>query len=727
MRRRVVGALSAALVNSATLLTVTATPSAAASVAIMRHGDVTIVYETAKGTADVYWDGDRRIKGFSSAVRLPSGLVSTKDYHGGCLYNRMTVICNGRGLPTLTQRFTFDGADDFFVQVEVSSDRTLSTNQMIPVLVDTPGGVDIGTNGDRRMLLVPGDNDNWVRYESKPIDDITPSQRSFEVTTVFDDTSRRGFVFGSIDHDTWKSGITAQGRHGRLDHLEVTAGLTDYQYDYGTGDNKFQQPREQLPHRPVIGTTVTSPRMMVGYFDDWRAGMETFGRANRNVTGRRMWTQGTPFGFNSWGGLGAAVANPDLINNVSDFISTNLPKWHGDSRPYVGIDSYWDALLDPQWQFESPGTSWAKLQDYVVHVRANGQQPALYFQPFTNFWLDGIDQQIGGTALCSGCPNQTLRQMALKANGQPIQIDGGWALDPTNPGVLNRARLALTKFHDIGVRYVKMDFFTHGMLESDSWYDKSVQTGLQAFHKGMQQVVSYAGEDTFIDLAISPLFMGQYGNARRISCDVHGSMNNWHETDPAHYQKSTEYLLNSLTYGWWLDEMYDYNDGDHVQFGNYYYDSGNNAKLFDGTDPTKPRVWPENYNRARVTSSVITGLFLTSDDYRDPVVRARAGKFLQNPEISAIARLGRSFRPVDGDTGFKANSMYVLNNGRATYLAVFNFDKTGPRTFDLDPDRIGLPHRNTFTELWSGTTFTARGRTSVTVPSEDAVIYKIDS
>jgi alpha-galactosidase len=726
MKRRVVGCLAAVV----TFLIVTAAPSEASSVAVIRHDNVTIVYQTNKGTADVYWRGVPRITGFFSAVTLPTDVVSTKDYRGGCRYDRSTVTCSRWGLPTFKQHFTFDGPDHFYIQVELSSGKTLSTNQMTPVLVDNPGGVDIGTNGDRRMLLVPVDNDNWVRYESKPINDITSKQRSFEVTTVFDDTSRRGFVFGSIDHDTWKSGITAQGRHGKLDHLEVTAGLTDFQYDYGTADNKYQKPRELLPHRPVTGTTVTSPRMMVGYFDDWRAGMETFGRANAKVTGQRTSDQGTPFGFNSWGGLGAAVANPDLISQTSDFVAADLPQWHGDSKPYVGLDSYWDALLDPQWQFESPGTSWKKLEDYVAHVRANGQEPAMYFQPFTNFWLDGIDQQIGGTALCDGCPNQTLRQMALKANGVPMQLDRGWALDPTNPGVLNRARLALAKFHDIGVRYVKMDFFTHGMLESDSWYDPSVHTGLQAFHKGMRQVVGYAGRDTFIDLAISPLFMGQYGNARRISCDVHGSMNNWHETDPAHYQKSTEYLLNSLTYGWWLGQMYEYNDADHIQFGNYYYDSGNNAKLFDGTDPTKPRVWPENYNRARVTSAVITGVYLISDDYSangDPLLKTRAEKFLQNPEINAIARLGRSFRPIDGDTGFKANTMYVLNDGRTSYLAVFNFDKTGPRTFQLDPDRIGLPQRSTFKELWSGKTFAARGQTSVTVPSEDAVIYRINS
>ncbi|MEV4314611.1 hypothetical protein [Actinocrispum sp. NPDC049592] len=284
MKRRVV-ALSAIVLS---VLAGSVAPSAATSAAVIRHDNVTIVYQTGKGTADVYWRGAKRISDFSSSVKLAGRTVSTKDYRGGCRYDRFTVTCTRWGLPTFKQKFSFDGPDHFYVQIELSSDQTLSTNQMTPVLVDSPGGVDIGTNGDRRMLLVPVDNDNWVRYESKPINDITSKQRSFEVTTVFDDTSRHGFVFGSIDHDTWKSGITGQGRRGKLDRLEVTAGLTDYQYDYGTADNKYQKPRELLPHRPVTGKTVTSPRMMVGYFDDWRTGMETFGRANAKVTGQRQ-------------------------------------------------------------------------------------------------------------------------------------------------------------------------------------------------------------------------------------------------------------------------------------------------------------------------------------------------------------------------------------------------------------------------------------------------------
>ncbi|GAB3877048.1 hypothetical protein GCM10029964_025360 [Kibdelosporangium lantanae] len=119
MKRRVVGALTAAV----TLLSVAATPSAASGFAVMRHDNVTVVYDTARGTADVYWGFARRVTGFSSQVKLPTGTLSTKDYRGGCRYDHETVTCRRYGLPTLRQKFTFDGPDDFLVQLEVSSDK----------------------------------------------------------------------------------------------------------------------------------------------------------------------------------------------------------------------------------------------------------------------------------------------------------------------------------------------------------------------------------------------------------------------------------------------------------------------------------------------------------------------------------------------------------------------------------------------------------------------------
>lgn len=71
--------------------------------------------------------------------------------------------------------------------------------------------------------------------------------------------------------------------------------------------------------------------------------------------------------------------------------------------------------------------------------------------------------------------------------------------------------------------------------------------------------------------------------SRRIACDA------WNQI------KDTEYTMNALSWGWWIDRIYQYNDADHVVL----------------------REATEGENRARITSSIITGLFITGDDYSD--------------------------------------------------------------------------------------------------------------
>ncbi|MVA75312.1 hypothetical protein GC722_04610 [Auraticoccus sp. F435] len=709
------------------------TPADRGRVATVRSGDVVISYSQAGGTADVRWRGGRgaQVRGLYSAVRLGEELVSTKQYDGRCRLQGLVATCAAPGRPTLRQVFEPDGERGFSIRLEVTdAGRPVATSMMVPVATDQPGSVSLGAQGDPRMVLVPFDNDHWVRYEAPAVSDVTPARRSFEVSTVFDPRSGRGLVVGSLDRDTWKSGVVADGNDdGGLDRLQAAAGLTDWSYDYGDGMNRHQFNREGKPHGTVSGRTVASPRMYLGLFEDWRTGMETFGRLAGEAADARSWDGGTPFGFNSWGGLGARGGDPATMEATSRFLAEELPGFRSSSSeagPYVGIDSYWDKMLRPEYAFEDPRTSWQHLEEYVATVRSRGQEPALYFQPFANFYAEGLDSPVAATALCEGCPDQTFREMALKVDGVPVSIDGAWALDPTNPGVQNRARIALTKFRELGVRYVKLDFLTHGYVEADSWYDPQVQTGQQAFAQGMDLVRGYLGEDTFVDLAISPVFAATWAHARRISCDVHGALNNWHPEDPDRYQKSTEYLLNSLSYGWWLDQVYAYNDGDHIQFGNYEYDDQANAYLLD--DPY-PSIWPEGQNRARVTSAVITGVYLVSEDLTPtghPTIRARARELLQNPAVNRLAEHGDSFAPVDpGPDAFTAADTFWSRHGSTTYLAAFNYGSS-PRPVSLDLERLGLDgDRYLLSELWTGRTGTVRDRLSASVPAEDVRLFAI--
>ncbi|HVK23976.1 MAG TPA: hypothetical protein VM677_21700 [Actinokineospora sp.] len=60
-------------------------------------------------------------------------------------------------------------------------------------------------------------------------------------------------------------------------------------------------------------------------------------------------------------------------------------------------------------------------------------------------------------------------------------------------------------------------------------------------------------------------------------------------------------------------------------------------------------------------------------------------------------------------------------------MAVFNFDKTSARSFTLDAARLGLSGSATYSvkELWTGSTSSLTGSTSVSVPIEDVKLYKI--
>ena len=80
--------------------------------------------------------------------------------------------------------------------------------------------------------------------------------------------------------------------------------------------------------------------------------------------------------------------------------------------------------------------------------------------------------------------------------------------------------------------------------EADSYYDKSVHTGIQAYNKGMQEIYKYAAGRIYVNLSIAPIFPAQDAQSRRISCDSWGDINN------------TKCVLNCLSYGWWLDHVY---------------------------------------------------------------------------------------------------------------------------------------------------------------------------
>jgi hypothetical protein len=537
---------------------------------------------------------------------------------------------------------------------------------MAPVVVDTPGGVDVGQYGDPRVLRVPFDNDMFVSYDAAPLANDTGT--SFEVLAVYDNTSRNGIVVGSVTHDTWKTGVYYSAGSTKLNAMNVFGGANDATWTH-----------DVVPHGAVVGNSIASPVMFVGFGADWRDELESFADANAAQVPRAAWDGGVPFGWNSWGVIQTAITHDKAVA-VSDFLHTTLQPagFTNDGTVYVNLDSYWDNL------------STSELADFTAHCHANGQKAGVYWGPFADWGKNA-------TAVVEGS-SATYQQIWLRdGSGNPISVDGAYAVDPTHPATQSRIDHFIGEFSNAGFDYVKLDFLTHGALESTARYDSSITTGIAAYNVGMKYIASRIGGSMFVSESIAPLFPYQYGQSRRVSCDTFGA---------ATGGSSAEYELNSAGYGFWMSgHLYAYNDPDQLVFQGY----------------------PAADNRARLLSGVITGtVFLDGDDLTSDAGRAAAMSNLTNARVLAVARLGRAFRPVEGNTGTDAPDVFVLSSGGSTYLALFDFGTSDEMT-SVDLARAGLDAGTSYavTDLFTGAMSTAMGSLTVAVSSHSGTLLEI--
>ena len=639
------------------------------NVSTMKVGKWRIEYDLANGVADIYCDGKLLLARAYAVARLPE-TVTSRDYQTRTISRQKIQDGFGRGseftvksangdADKMVQTFwLYEKLDYILAEVKILRRSGAASNYLSPLTSQTP--VCFLPDGDNRALVVPFDNDKWARYNAAPFgSEVT----SHEVSALYNNASRQGLVIGSMEHDTWKTGVKSTTTSNAITSLEIFGGVTS------------SETRDVLPHGKISGQMIKSPKIFIGCFADWRTGMETFAQANAIVAPPRAWHRGVPFGWNSWGKLQFRLSFAKAME-VSDFFATELQPQHfqNDGTVYIGLDSGWNKFTD------------AELKLFVEHCHSNHQAAGIYFTPFVA-WGDHPESPIAGT-------DYHFKDLYLYANGQQQTLDGGIALDPTHPGTKKLIQHALNRFQQAGFQYIKADFLGHGALEGDKFFDPKVTTGIQAYNAGMKFVADTIGPDIYLNESIAPLFPAHYANSRRIACDTFGGIS------------ESEYALNSLTYGWWLAGVYDFNDADHIVLGGH----------------------SDGENRARVTASAITGIFISGDDFSrdaDPAGKERAKKYLTNADINAVAKIKKSFRPIEGNTGNRASTLFSCADRSYFYLAAFNFSKTNT-VLKVDLNRAGVGGRGPVwvRELWSGVTNRVAGSLTIQLPAADAALYQ---
>jgi alpha-galactosidase len=636
-----------------------------------------LVYNVQTGTANVSVQ-DNIIVSNAYAVVVSGGVtlnsksytlrtVTTKDTTDAFgTGKKMKVTLTAAGLPEMQQIFyAYEGKNYLLTEVIVRG-ANISTNYMAPFVSEQ---VNIQATGDNRVLFVPFDNDTFIRYQSKSLSS-TLTNTSSEVTAYYENNSRAGLIVGSVEHMVWKTGVRITGTNNVLSELTVWGGYAEKNVT-----------RDGIAHGTLSGDSVKSPKVFIGVYDDWRTGLDDYGKANAIAEPRYIfdWTNPVPFGWNSWGAIQDKL-NLDKAKAVAQFFSASLPKFRNGETAYIDLDSYWDNMVSGGIEGD-----FTQLIAFVNYCKERGLKPGIYWAPFVDWGK--TSRSVEGT---NGAYNY--QDVWTKVNGAYHDLDGARSMDPTHPATQKRVELLINKFKACGFEMIKIDFIGHAAIEADDFYDPTVTTGMQAFRKGMEYLVDKLDSKMLVYVAISPsLATGRYAHSRRIACDAYSDIG------------ATEYTLNSTTYGWWQTHIYNFIDADHLVFSN--------KSLGE--------------NRARLASGVINGTLITGDDFATTGQWTdRAKDLLQKEDILTIAKNGVAFTPIEGNAAQSASEAFVNKIGDTYYVAVINYGEQ--KAMDLSLARLGIPAGDyTIRELFRNMPQALTGSSlKITAPARDAFIFR---
>lgn len=338
------------------------------------NGHVNLEIHLENGEASCNDNRSCFVNHFRSAFRWQGREYNTAHYERHELKSKEAIVREGFGkgvhlvilhqsskLPQLEQHFyVYESVPFVLVQSTIQSDKEIKVNR-IAVVQSKQVTLNAGNQQEELSILrIPFDNDKWVRYTVvKPPVDV----ESYEAAAVFEPDSRRGLILGSLTHEVWKTGIRFKSeKSGHVEELDLYGGAVS------------ELTRDSQPHGYVTGKIIESPLAFIGFYEDYRDGLEAYGRANTWMEAPLPWKDGVPVGWNSWSAAMSKL-DYDLYTSTSDFLKKEVQPlgFQNEETLYVNFDAFWDNFTPEQ------------MKDALDRVRQNGHRAGTYWTPFT-FW-----------------------------------------------------------------------------------------------------------------------------------------------------------------------------------------------------------------------------------------------------------------------------------------------------------------------------------------------------
>ncbi len=636
----------------------------------VRHGDYTLRYDLSRGTGDLLWENNALIKNFHSEAQLTNTLLNSelassrtsswekiKDKVRGD-GEKLTLNNRFADGTTLTVSFWFFNDNSWLLSdMQVASAKRLEVTKLTPISATF---ADIGQGSDKRIYTTPYSNN--FDFGVAPVNQFGLSQNGTDrfanpqepmvkfngvshwVTALFDNLSQHGLVAGAATVQKWKSSQQlgeAKQANGPLSKFAL--------YNWGGVQS---------------GNTVASDLFFIGYFADYRDGLETYGKVYNQGEPRLNWQGAVPVGFNAFYSHDSYGKARDMYD-ITDYVAKNLKPL---GYEYINMDGGFQPDGYPQG-----------MKAFTDYVHNKGLKAGGYLTPFAIYenWLDLPVDDTG----------YTHRDACLRdEKGQLVKTYlGTYALDMSHPAAQYIVRRNIKNYLDWGYDYIKLDFLDMGLYEGRH-HDPAVN-GIQNYRIGMKIMrdeVLASSRPVFLNASIAPLLPAAFTHGRRAACDT--------SLGVADYSGIERQAFNSAASWWSNGTLYDYNDADMFL----------PEQLLQG----EKRSGQLAAQRLATTVALGGGHWLAGDNL--PFVDEDRSAWLENKALLQVAKDGIAARPVSMSNFYHSAehspAALVRTDGNGgVYVGLTNW-RDEPQHWQLTAAALGLKSDSEWqiTELYSG-------------------------
>lgn len=634
------------------------------------HGEYTLSYNLSRGTGDLLWKNTALIKTFHSEAQLTHTLLNSeqassrtaswepiKDERRGD-GEKLTITNRFASGATLTVNFWFFNDNSWLLSdMQVASAKSIDVTKLTPISAIF---ADIGQGSDKRIYTTPYSNN--FDFGVAPVNQFGLSQNGSDrfanpqepmvkfngvshwVTALFDNQNHHGLVAGAASVQKWKSSQQlgeARQANGSLSLFTL--------YNWGGVQS---------------GKTVASDKFFIGYYNDYRDELETYGKVYNQGEPRMNWQGAVPVGFNAFYSHDSYGKARDMYD-ITDYVAKHLKPL---GYEYINMDGGFQPDGYPQG-----------MKTFTDYVHRKGLKAGGYLTPFAIYenWLDLPVDNTG----------YTHRDACLHdEKGQLVKTYlGTYALDMSHPAAQYIVRRNIKNYLAWGFDYIKLDFLDMGLYEGKH-HDPAVN-GIQNYRIGMKIMrdeVLAAGRPVFLNASIAPLLPAAFTHGRRAACDT--------SLGVADYSGIERQAFNSAASWWSNGTLYDYNDAD--MFLPEYLIQG------------EKRYGQLAAQRLATTIALGGGHWLAGDNL--PFVDEDRSAWLENKALLSVAKDGVAARPVTMSNfyhnGEHSPAMLVREDGKGgIYVGLTNWRNT-PQNLSLTAADLGQKTAGEWqiTEIYSG-------------------------